>query len=203
MIDSWSSSNLGTSSGFRVAAWSISSSSIWRVGWLRPVYFVIRDEGFLVYILDNLSIYQLIYHPIQTFSTLNHVNHEHSLEMLILFLCVIRKLYFLAINNYHRLTIFQLTVKPNWSNQIKIILDPNDRESKMKLLHLLSNHLVNIAAFSWTKNYRNFSEKLFTLLVKFFLRDTKLFEIIVWGGASLEILMVWLNHIFQVSVEVI
>jgi hypothetical protein len=48
-------------------------------------------------------------------------------------------------------------------------LDPNDWESKLKLLHLLSNHLVDIAAFSWLKNYWDFSKKLFTLLVKLFL----------------------------------
>ena len=93
--------------------------------------------------LNRLVLYKAINNVFEVFSTLDHVNDEHSLEIAIILDDIFLERLVSSANSKQQAVSFDFNNESLRSYQEVVVLDPKNWESDLHLINVLRDQFVN------------------------------------------------------------
>ena len=122
--------------------------------------------------LDRLVFHEAVHNILKIFSTLDHVDNEHSLEIAIILNDVFLERLITSANSKEQAVSLDFANKSLRSHQVVVIFDPENGESDVHLIDVLRDQIINRLSRSWLELHRSISKNILTLLVNFLLRES-------------------------------
>ena len=140
------------------------------------------DTELASFFKEHLVVYKAVNNIIERFTTLEHVNDQSLLDMLLIIFNVFSERFITASKIYKEAVVFVFKSQLLGSDKVSVTLDPNNWNFYIKLINNLTYLLVYLFTLSAAERNRGaISKNIHALFIEFFLcHASEFFSMIEW-----------------------